>query len=114
MLSKDSHKKGARDGNIPIDSVFQLNTAPVTNHFDSFQAIAFKADLQRPICELGVGILRNDQMYRPIFVAPASREFSTGSLAAVCSSIKTWPEVIRWTDLELGLMAPLGRAMARR
>ena len=41
-----------------------------------------------------------------MFVAPASREFSKSSFAAVCRSITTWPEVIRWTDWQsMGLIA---------
>ena len=44
--------------------------------------------------------------HKPMFVAPASREFSTSSFAAVCRSITTWPEVIRWTDWQsMGLIA---------
>ena len=34
-----------------------------------------------------------------MFVAPASKLFSTNSLIAVCRSTKTCPEDIRWTEL---------------
>jgi hypothetical protein len=45
---------------------------------------------------------RTDNVKRsnsPTLVAPASMLFSTSSFTAVCKSITTWPDVIRWMEV---------------
>ena len=73
------------DGSI----IFWRNTTSIINDFDGLQAVIFEADLYSRLYASQVYGAERQEKYKPMFVAPASRAFSTSSFVAVWRSMTT-------------------------
>ena len=89
-------QKTTRKRRRQTDAVIILwrDSTPVVDDLDGLESIILEADLWGCCGQQS----RSRRMDPPMDVAPASRLFSTSSLTAVCRSMTTWPEVMRWTE----------------